>query len=170
MGTLEPRKNLGLLVGAWRAVRQRHPVDLVLIGRHRHDFPNLPPEPGLHLCGPLPDARLPAFYAGCLACVYPSLYEGFGLPVLEAMQCGAPVITSRDPAIMETAGEAGICLNVNEPARWAEALTAICEDAALRENLRERSLRRAACFSWQKAARQTREVYDEAAKRFRRTR
>ena len=168
VGTLEPRKNLGLLLGAWRAVRERHPVDLVLIGRRREDFPNLSPEPGLHLCGPLPDAQLPAFYSGCLACVYPSLYEGFGLPVLEAMQCGAPVVTSRDPAIVETAGNAAIALDVNEPALWAEALTAICEDATLRGNLRERSLRRAASFSWGKTARQTREVYDEAAKRFRR--
>ena len=62
------------------------------------------PEPGLRVLGAVPDADLPGLYSDALACVYPSLYEGFGLPVLEAMQCGAVVVTSRDPAIMEVSG------------------------------------------------------------------
>ena len=66
-------------------------------------------EPGLRVLGEVPDSDLPGLYSGALACVYPSLYEGFGLPVLEAMQCGALVITSRDPAIVEVSGGVNKC-------------------------------------------------------------
>ena len=97
VGTLEPRKNIGELLAAWRAVRRRHAVDLTLAGRRREDFPALAPEPGLRVLGEVPEEELPGLYAGALALVYPSRYEGFGLPVLEAMQCGAYPITSRDP-------------------------------------------------------------------------
>ena len=94
VGTLEPRKNLPVLVEAWREVRREIPVDLVLPGRPRKDAPQFASEPGLRILGEVPDARLPELYSGAVALVYPSLYEGFGLPVLEAMQCGACVIAS----------------------------------------------------------------------------
>ncbi len=168
VGTLEPRKNIGLLLEAWREVRKVHAVDLVLVGRRREDFPMLETEPGLHVLGSVPDERLPELYSGCLACVYPSLYEGFGLPVLEAMQCGAAVITSKDPAILETAGDAALTLDVGKPELWVEALTSAIENPALLANLRKRSLQQAAEFSWEETARKTREVYAEAVKRFRR--
>ena len=106
VGTLEPRKNIPLLLGAWREVRRRHPVDLVIAGRTRADFPPLSPEPGLRLLGEVPDSALPPLYSGALAFVYPSAYEGFGLPVLEAMQCGACVIASR--AVAEAGGDAAV--------------------------------------------------------------
>jgi len=80
-----------------------HSVDLVLAGRRRSDFAQLAPEPGLRIVGEVSDEKLAQLLAGTLAFVYPSFYEGFGLPVLEAMQCGACVITSRDPAITEVA-------------------------------------------------------------------
>ena len=86
VGTLEPRKNLGTLVEAWREVRRRHAVDLVLAGRRREDFGPQPGEPGLGFAGEVPDAALAALYSGAVAFVYPSHYEGFGLPVIEAMQ------------------------------------------------------------------------------------
>src|SRR5947199_4150 len=82
---LERRKNLAMLVEAWRETRRSHDVDLAIVGRRREDFPALSPEPGLRVLGELPDADLPALYSGALAFVYPSAYEGFGLPVLEAM-------------------------------------------------------------------------------------
>src|SRR5207302_8581737 len=106
VGTLEPRKNLETLVNAWREVRRLHNVDMVLVGRRRPDAPDLGKEPGLRIVGEVPDAELSALYSGATAFVYPSLYEGFGLPVLEAMQCGAPVIASH--AVKEAAGEAAV--------------------------------------------------------------
>ncbi len=168
VGTLEPRKNIGLLLDAWRKLRERHAVDLVLVGRRRGDFPIIDDEPGLHVLGAVPNERLPELYSGCVACVYPSLYEGFGLPVLEAMQCGAAVFTSKDPAILETTGDAAVSLDVGKPELWVEALEAAIENPAWLAALRQRSLQQAAKFSWDQTAMKTREVYAEAFKRFRR--
>src|ERR1700761_1870251 len=97
VGTLEPRKNVGLIFDLWRELRREHPIDLVLLGRRRADFPEIPPEPGLRIEGLAEERDLPRWYSGAAAVLYPSLYEGFGLPVLEAMQCGALVLASRDP-------------------------------------------------------------------------
>ena len=167
VGTLEPRKNVSLLIECWREVRKTHTVDLKLVGRRREDFPDIPPEPGLELLGPLRDEELPVLYSGAIACVYPSHYEGFGLPVLEAMQCGAAVITSRDPAISETAGGAALQLDVADKQSWVAALKkAVAEPPWLIE-LREKGLKRAAEFSWKKTASLTRDVYIEATQRFR---
>lgn len=164
VGTLEPRKNIRLLIDAWRPLRETH--NLVLVGRRRQDFPELPPEPGLRLAGEVPDADLPALYSGAVAFVYPSLYEGFGLPVLEAMQCGACVIASTDPAIAETAGDAALRLDPRDTRAWSEALLACSRGGEWLERRREGSLRRATLFSWARTARLTREVYAEAVARF----
>ena len=170
VGTLEPRKNLGLLLQAWRAARPDTDAELVLAGRIRTDFEGIAPEPGLHVLGPVEESALPELYSGALACVYPSFYEGFGLPVLEAMKCGAPVITSRDPAIHEVAGDAALRLDAQEVAAWTEALRHAAADAGWRQAMAAKALARAAGFSWQETARRTREVYVEAAQRFRRRR
>ena len=129
VGTLEPRKNIGLILDLWRELRREHPIDLVLVGRRRADFPEIPAEPGLRLAGLTPEEDLPALYSGAVACLYPSYYEGFGLPVLEAMQCGALVIASRDPAILEVAGDGAILLDVRDRGPWMEALR-LAVDAA----------------------------------------
>ncbi len=164
---LEPRKNLPLLVEAWRPVRDRHGIDLVLAGRSRQDFRGLASEPGLRILGETPDEDLPALYSQALAFVYPSLYEGFGLPVLEAMQCGACVITSTDPAIGEVIGDAGPRLDPGDARAWTEAMLAAAGGGDWLAGRRERSLARASEFSWERTARSTREVYKEAQKRFR---
>ncbi len=169
VGTLEPRKNIGRLIDAWREVRRSHDVDLVLAGRLRSGFPAPAPEPGLRVLGAVPEAELPVLYSGALACVYPSLYEGFGLPVLEAMQCGAVVITSQDPAIMEVTGAnavhaAALHVDAIDTRALAEALAAVAGAPGNFASLRERALARAAEFSWRRTARLTREVY-EAARR-----
>jgi glycosyltransferase involved in cell wall biosynthesis len=162
VGTLEPRKNVGRLLEAWREVRKTHDVDLVLAGRLRPGFPAPQPEPGLRLLGAVPDADLPGLYSGALACVYPSLYEGFGLPVLEAMQCGAVVVTSRDPAIMEVSAGAAVHVDATDTRALAQALAAISAAPENFAGLRERALARAREFSWQRTARLTREVYEAA--------
>jgi glycosyltransferase involved in cell wall biosynthesis len=162
VGTLEPRKNLGMLLEAWREVRRHHAVDLVLAGRRRPDFPELREEPGLRLVGEVADSGLPALYSGALGFVYPSLYEGFGLPVLEAMQCGAPVIASR--AVEEVAGDAAIYAGT--PRELAEALAGLASRPELAAASRQRSLARAREFSWERTARLTRQVYEEARVRF----
>jgi len=167
VGTLEPRKNLPLLLDVWREVRKTHQVDLILAGRRRADFPEMPREPGLHLEGLVPDAELPKLYSAALACVYPSYYEGFGLPVLEAMQCGAAVIASRDPAISEVAGEAAMLLDVRDRRAWVDALLTVLSNPEHLQRMRQKALQRAAEFSWTKTAKLTREVYGQAAQRFR---
>ncbi len=162
VGTLEPRKNLLALVEAWREVRRRHPVDLILAGRRRADAPSIVEEPGLRLLGEVPDDQLPALYSGALALVCPSFYEGFGLPVLEAMQCGAPVIASH--AVAEAAGDAAVYAD-DAPA-LARAMSLAVEQPEWVVRQRELSVARAREFSWERTARQTYEVYVEARRRY----
>lgn len=169
VGTLEPRKNLARLIDAWRTVRVSHPVDLVLAGRVRSDFNAPASGAGLRVLGPVPEADLPRLYSGALATIYPSLYEGFGLPVLEAMQCGSVVITSRDPSIEELTGEAtgsGAALHVDatDTRALAQAMRRIVESPGGVEVLRKRALARAADFSWTQTARRTHDVYRMAVR------
>jgi glycosyltransferase involved in cell wall biosynthesis len=140
----------------------------VLAGRRRHDFPALPDEPGLQILGEVADADLPRLYSGAVAVIYPSLYEGFGLPILEAMKCGAAVITSRDPAILEVSEEAAIHVRADDTNGWAAGMETLLMNPALLQHRREQSLQRASQFSWSKTAILTREVYVEAIQRFER--
>lgn len=164
VGTLEARKNVLRVIDAWREVRKTHTIDLVLVGRARPDFVLPAAQAGLHLLGSAPDADLPALYSGAAAVVYPSLYEGFGLPVLEAMQCGALVITSEDPAIGEVcgSGENAIQVSAYDTGALAAAMRAVAARPVDFQSMRERALQRAAQFSWDRTARQTLAVYERA--------
>jgi alpha-1,3-rhamnosyl/mannosyltransferase len=164
VGTLEPRKNIARLIEAWREVRRTVNVDLVLAGRTRDDFLTPLEEPGLRLLSEVPDQDLPRLYSGALACVYPSLYEGFGLPALEAMQCGALVIASRDPAIMEVTGDGAIHIDAGDSRAFAQAMEAVARSPGKFDDLRKRGLGRSAGFTWRNTARLTREVYDAATR------
>jgi glycosyltransferase involved in cell wall biosynthesis len=166
VGALEPRKNLRVILDAWRAVRSRYAVDLVLAGPRRDDYPAPAAEPGLHLAGEVPEAELPRLYSGALAFLYPSLYEGFGLPVVEAMQCGAAVFVSRDAALGEVSGGAALALSAGDGGAWAQAMTRALTDTEWVRGMRARSLARAREFSWRATAERTREVYAEAIRRF----
>ena len=166
VSTLEPRKNLPRLFDAWRELRRRHDVDLLIIGRRREDFPGLPQDPGLEWLGALEDSALPPLLSGALAFVYPSLYEGFGLPLLEAMQCGAPVIASTDPALAEVSGGAALHCDPRETKPWLSAFQAVLDNPSLRQQLSQRSRGRAREFSWDRTARLTHAVYEEAIRRF----
>lgn len=166
LGTVEPRKNIPLLLEAWRQVRKTHPVELVVAGRRRPDGPLLAVEPGLRVLGEVPEEELPRLYSGAAAVLYPSFYEGFGLPVLEAMRCGAAVFASPDAAIREITGNAALHLDVGDVRAWVEAMTAVLERPGWRAELGEAGLRRSAGYSWDRTARLTRAVYQEAMERF----
>jgi len=161
VGTLEPRKNLPGLIEAWKETRAETGADLVISGRYRTRYPPLAPMDGLRYIGEAGDLDLPHFLAHALALVYPSHYEGFGLPVLEAMQCGCPVITSKDPAITEVSG--GAALHTGSASELAEALRKVAKSPELREKMRLDGLARAKCFSWARTAQATRAIYAEAA-------
>jgi alpha-1,3-rhamnosyl/mannosyltransferase len=162
VGTVEPRKNIPALIAAWRPLREC--AELVIAGRQRDDAPAIRMEPGLTLAGEVPEERLAELYSGAVAMVYPSLYEGFGLPVVEAMQCGTPVVLSRDPALREVAGSAAIYASSHE---LTEAMRALLDNAQLRMQYGEAALRRGREFTWKRTASVTQEVYGEAIARSR---
>ena len=151
IGSSNPRKNLSVVMEAWSELRKDHDVDLVVVAQAGTEA--------------LPDEALPPLYSGALAFLYPSLYEGFGLPVLEAMRCGAMVIASKDPAISEVAGGAAVQIEASDVRGLGEAMRAALSDGQ-RALWRERGLARAAGFSWERTAIMTREVYDEARRLF----
>mgnify|MGYP002079312072 CR=1 FL=1 len=96
----------------------------------------------------MPDPRRGELYRRCTAFVWPTLYEGFGLPPLEAMACGAAVVTSATTSLPEVVGDAGLLLNPHDPQPWREAMARLAEDEAYRGTLRQAGLRRSACFTW----------------------
>ena len=167
VGSLEPRKNLPRLLAAWQKMsRDIGGVSLVLAGAKSHVFRDLrltSPPPGVHLAGYLDDACLPAVYAGAEAFVYPSLYEGFGLPVLEAMACGTAVLTANDTALVETAADAALTVDPHDVDSIAVGIQRLLADHSLRASLRERGVARARQFSWDEAARRTWQVLEAAA-------
>jgi glycosyltransferase involved in cell wall biosynthesis len=113
----------------------------------------------------VPDEDLPALLSGALAFVYPSVYEGFGLPVLEAMQCGAPVITSRISSLPEVAGDAALMVEPRDVEGLARAMRRVLAEPGLREELRGRGLAQAAKFSWHRTAALTAEAYHHVVSR-----
>ncbi len=176
LGTLEPRKNLDLLLRAFarwvqEASAAAGDVALVLAGAKGWYYDEIfrtVTELGLaqrvHFPGFVPAADLPAWYAGAEAFVYPSLFEGFGLPVLEAMACGVPVICSRVASLLEVTGDAALTVAPDDEAGFAHALRLVLEQPPLRAALRVRGQAQAARFSWQRAAGQAMTVYEAAAR------
>jgi glycosyltransferase involved in cell wall biosynthesis len=144
------RKNLAALVPAARALAGE--LDVVVAGGHRPQFARESGLEGLRLLGVVDDALLPGLYAGAEAFALPSLYEGFGLPVLEAMACGTPVVAARAGALPETCGGAAVLAEPTGEA-FAAALTGLLADAAERRRLRAAGLARASGFSWDTATR-----------------
>lgn len=159
VGTLEPRKNLAALVEAWRETRAETGADLLIAGRTRADFVPIAPMEGITYLGEVSDDALPRLYSGALAFVYPTLYEGFGLPVLEAMQCGCPVITSRDPAVAEVSG--GAAFHADSVREMANMMRSIALNPERRRQMQCQGLARAGNFSWVRTARETRALYTE---------
>jgi glycosyltransferase involved in cell wall biosynthesis len=155
LGTLEPRKNLPRLAEATR----RLGIELRLVGASGWGRVDLDGD-GVRWLGRLPDEEVAALYRGALCFAYPSLYEGFGIPVLEAMRCGAPVVTSAGSAMEEVAGTAAELVDPLDPEAIADGISRAIERRA---ELRAAGLARARLFSWDAAARATADVYREAA-------
>jgi glycosyltransferase involved in cell wall biosynthesis len=169
VGTVEPRKNLTGLTQAMALLAGRN-VDLALVGPdgwnedlaarldvlHGADV-------RVHHLGFQPPDALAAFYGGAAAFCFPSLREGFGMPVLEAMACGAPVVTSAGTATAEVVGDAGLLIDPAAPADIARALEWILDDPTLAADLRARGRERAASFTWERTAALTAAAYAEVA-------
>jgi glycosyltransferase involved in cell wall biosynthesis len=155
VGTLEPRKNLVRLAEATR----RLGVELRVVGASGWGRVELGGE-GVRLLGRISDEELARLYRGARCLAYPSLYEGFGIPIVEAMACGAPVVTSRGGATEEVAGGAAVLVDPLDPASIAAGIE---EAAGRQEELVGAGLERARAFSWAETARLTAEVYREAA-------
>ncbi len=178
VGTVEPRKNLVRLSRAFREVRDETGRDLrlLLVGgkgwRGEEILREVRKVAGEAVvwAGYAPSEDLPALYSGAEALVYPSLYEGFGLPVIEAMACGTPVITSNNSSLREVAGDAALLVDPEDTGDIAAAVRRVIEDAGLREGLRRKGLARAAQFSWEEAAKQTLKVYEQVHRAKRRYR
>jgi glycosyltransferase involved in cell wall biosynthesis len=167
VGTIEPRKNLTRLLEAIHRLRSvGEDMRLVVVGGKGwlvEGFFRRLEELGLgdavHLPGYVPDADLPAVYTGARLVIVPSLYEGFGLPVLEAMACGAPVVCSSASSLPEIGGDAARSFEPTDLAAMAEAVRSVWGDEALRATMRQAGLMRAARFSWERAAEETRAIY-----------
>jgi len=173
VSTIEPRKNLLLLLEAYAALRPQHPqVGLVIAGGkgwlYESFFERLRSlglETQVTLTGYVPEADLPTLINSAEVFAYPSLFEGFGLPPLEAMACGVPVVCSNASSLPEVVGDAGLLLPPDDGRGWVEALSRLLTDTVLHADLRARGLARAGHFTWETAARQTFEVYEEVQSR-----
>jgi glycosyltransferase involved in cell wall biosynthesis len=171
VGSLEPGKNRARLIAAYARLRAEGAAEPIVIAgqpawRYQGDLDlagRLGLRDSVRFLGYAPDEDLPALYSGASAFVFPSLYEGFGLPVLEAMACGTPVITSNVSATAEVAGDAALLVDPRDVAALTEAIARVLVDAGLRAGLRARGLERAAQFSWARTARETLLIYETVA-------
>lgn len=172
LGGIDQRKGLSVLLEALADLaRAGRPESLALVGRIDNDrqYPllraeiaRLGLEDRVRELGYVPDADLPALFGECAAFVFPSLYEGFGLPPLEAMACGAPVVAARAGAVPEVVGSAGLLLEPGDARGLARALLDLTARPELAAELRARGLKQAAGFSWRRTAQETLAVYREA--------
>ncbi len=169
VSSLEPRKNIDLLIEAlgiadtdiplvlvgWQGWGEKHWLDKV----ENKNFKNR-----VYVTGHMPDHDLRAVYSGAKALVYPSLYEGFGLPIVEAMACNCPVICSDTASMPEVAGDAGILIDPAKSDELAHAIETIVYDTEMRNTLVEKGVHQAASFTWDHTARQTLKVFKMVAK------
>ncbi|MBM4038963.1 MAG: glycosyltransferase family 4 protein [Planctomycetes bacterium] len=170
VGNIEPKKNLPTLLRAFAALkRDGQPHELVIAGKRGwkcRDVFALPAELGIEdsvrFLGYVEEEDLAGLYGGAELFAFPSLVEGFGLPPIEAMACGTPVVTSDTEVLVESTGDAAEHVPALDPEALADAMRRILGDAALRERLRAAGLARAAQFTWPRAAEATRAVYRDA--------
>lgn len=171
VGALQARKNLETLFEAYAVLRARGwPHRLVVVGQKSwkstgifNKLDELGIREDVTLTGFVADEDLPALYAGAEAFVYPSLFEGFGLPPLEAMACGTQVVASNSSSLPEVVGDAGLLVDPFDVQGYADAIERLLTDSNVRREYRSRGLRRARSFSWDQAAHRHLEIYQELA-------
>jgi glycosyltransferase involved in cell wall biosynthesis len=168
VSTIEPRKNIKAIISAFNYLKEKHkiPHNLVMIGRKGWHYEPIfaaieksPWKTNIHHLDYLSDELVALFYAKADAFIYPSHYEGFGLPVLEAMTLGTPVVTSNTSSLPEVAGDAALLINPNEPMQLAEAILKLISDSQLRQTFIDKGKERAKTFSWERTAIETLKAY-----------
>ena len=171
LGSLEPRKNLGRLLRAWEVIYRRLPEDVWLVVSGAKwksvvfpevmEFETLPPR--VFLTRHVPEELLPSLYAGAMGFAYLSVYEGFGLPPLEAMASGAPTLVGNRASLPEVVGDAAVQVDSFDIDAIADGLQRLIEDGSLRAALGQKGQKQAKRFNWDKTAEQTWRVLEEAA-------
>ena len=175
VGSIQPRKNLVRLIKAYASLRDRCPGDrfpkLVLVGKCAwlydetlRALDETHVRESVVLTGYVPEADLPALYSGALCFVYPSYFEGFGLPPLEAMKCGTPVVVANATSLPEVVGDAGLKVDPFDIAAIAAAVDQLINSSELRKELSVKGQARAEMFDWRKTARQTLKVYEQVGR------
>ena len=172
LGVLEPRKNVRRLMEAFGLLKRREdlPHHLLLVGRRGwladdiFEFAQRSPfREAIHFTGFVEDEELPTLYSAADLFVFPSLYEGFGLPALEAMACGTPVVAAAAASLPEVVGDAGLLVEPTDVEQLADAMRRLLTDEALRAELCQRGLAQAQRFSWEAAAQRLLDVYQRVA-------
>lgn len=174
VGMLQPRKNLEAALAAFERLRGRHDVELVVAGSRGWRDETLverlhssPEGECVHLTGHVSDDELVGLYRGAECFLFPSRYEGFGFPPLEAMACGVPTVSSDRASLPEVVGDAGVLVDPDDPAAMAEAVEALLSSRALRDETVARGRERAGKFTWARCAEQTVDAYSLALARSR---
>lgn len=166
VGNSKLHKNLNGVLEGFRISDAKNKVKLILAGDLGKSAVALAKEKGLNdnviFAGVLSEEKMPLYYRGARALIFPSLYEGFGLPVLEAMACATPVVTSNTTALPEVAGDACLLVDPEKAGEIAEAIDKIIEDSALRQKLRARGIERAGRFSWDRTAVKLQNILEQA--------
>jgi glycosyltransferase involved in cell wall biosynthesis len=158
VGTIQPRKNYRRLMAACDPLAAQREIELVLVGAKgwlsEPIIEAAEARPYVRRPGYLDEVDLPALYRQAAVLAFPSLYEGFGFPPLEAMACGTPVVASTASSVPEVVGDAGLLVDPEDTAAWTSALTRALDDATLRADLRQAGFEQAAQFTWERTARQ----------------
>ena len=168
LGTLQPRKNIAVIVQAYQRWRSANPDDtaeLVLAGSKGWLYDDKWAEglPGVHMPGYIDDADKGALYAGALALIFPSLHEGFGFPVIEAMHCGTPVITSNTSSLPELGGDAALLVDPLNVGAITNTMTRVSANEAQQQLMIEKGYTQATNFTWERAAEQVMQILEEVA-------
>lgn len=167
VGTIEPRKNLERLIQAYSRLPHRRELELVIAGGRGWMYDEIYAAPqkfgvsaSVRFIGFAPDADLPALYSLAELVAYPSLYEGFGLPVLEAMACGAAIVTSNNSSIPEVAGDAAMMIDARDTEAITWAMLRVLDNPRWRATLQHKGIQQAKKFSWTKSAQQLRDAFE----------